>query len=488
MELKSLPDELESLLDHLLNSIKPSIRQKAYQTFQLVLRAKDINSEGRVNGLNLSTYSFLEELDRDPDFILKADLPCAPMDSKTRSTRMEGARKRLNGYCKGLVESREEPPDRPLLNGLFCDHNTNFITFTHRSVVEILERPVDKSKLSLHLEGFDCDLTLLRLFLANICFCLDQSHHQKQNKISFVGMQFLLKKSKEGSDPAPYGFREALEQLMNVVYSQWWSASFYVASSTPGDGYIAWKLGRSPEILQDSYKVGKLVCAGDKVSQDLLQRGLSPQTITHPPNTLCELQPLRFWELFLLDLTAHPLIGSINLQRYDSRETSELLSDTIELFLNLGASPDFCITLKRIYREPIQPLKCKTVEFAFGGMKRNIILSHGVYVSLIKFAATRGYKLCLKDLIEYLHLKDEEKTKLLMLAEKCSLRRASVQHDPANPVNSSYVFMSLFGEFNPISNVPLKHNISSSVGSIAVILVFMFWPTWISSMTTKAVL
>lgn len=488
MELKSLPDELESLLDHLLNSIKPSIRQKAYQTFQLVLRAKDINSDGRVNGLNLSTYSFLEELDRDPDFILKADLPCAPMDSKTRSTRMEGARKRLNGYCKGLVESREEPPDRPLLNGLFCDHNTNFITFTHRSVVEILERPVDKSKLSLHLEGFDCDLTLLRLFLANICFCLDQSHHQKQNKISFVGMQFLLKKSKEGSDPAPYGFREALEQLMNVVYSQWWSASFYVASSTPGDGYIAWKLGRSPEILQDSYKVGKLVCAGDKVSQVLLQRGLSPQTITHPPNTLCELQPLTFWELFLLDLTAHPLIGSINRQRYDSRETSELLSDTIELFLNLGASPDFCITLKRIYREPIQPLKCKTVEFAFGGMKRNIILSHGVYVSLIKFAATRGYKLCLKDLIEYLHLKDEEKTKLLMLAEKCSLRRASVQHDPANPVNSSYVFMSLFGEFNPISNVPLKHNISSSVGSIAVILVFMFWPTWISSMTTKAVL
>ena len=235
MELKSLPDELESLLDHLLNSIKPSIRQKAYQTFQLVLRAKDINSDGRVYGLNLSTYSFLEELDRDPDFILKADLPCAPMDSKTRSTRMEGARKRLNGYCKGLVESREEPPDRPLLNGLFCDHNTNFITFTHRSVVEILERPVDKSKLSLHLEGFDCDLTLLRLFLANICFCLDQSHHQKQNKISFVGMQFLLKKSKEGSDPAPYGFREALEQLMNVVYSQWWSTSFYVASSTPGD-------------------------------------------------------------------------------------------------------------------------------------------------------------------------------------------------------------------------------------------------------------
>ncbi|GMF66848.1 unnamed protein product [Aspergillus oryzae] len=444
--LKSLPDELESLLDHLLNSIKPSIRQKAYQTFQLVLRAKDINSDGRVYGLNLSTYSFLEELDRDPDFILKADLPCAPMDSKTRSTRMEGARKRLNGYCKGLVESREEPPDRPLLNGLFCDHNTNFITFTHRSVVEILERPVDKSKLSLHLEGFDCDLTLLRLFLANICFCLDQSHHQKQNKISFVGMQFLLKKSKEGSDPAPYGFREALEQLMNVVYSQWWSASFYVASR------------------------------------------LSPQTITHPPNTLCELQPLTFWELFLLDLTAHPLIGSINRQRYDSRETSELLSDTIELFLNLGASPDFCITLKRIYREPIQPLKCKTVEFAFGGMKRNFILSHGVYVSLIKFAATRGYKLCLKDLIEYLHLKDEEKTKLLMLAEKCSLRRASVQHDPANPVNSSYVFMSLFGEFNPISNVPLKHNISSSVGSIAVILVFMFWPTWISSMTTKAVL
>ncbi|KAE8333757.1 hypothetical protein BDV39DRAFT_198669 [Aspergillus sergii] len=169
LELKSLPDELESLLGHLFHSIQPSIRQKAYLTFQLVLRERDLNSECRINGLNLSTYSFLEEHNSDPDFILKAGLPCASMDSKERSTRMEGARKRLNGYCKGLVESREEPPDRFDFGGLLSDQDTNFIAFTHSSVVEFLERPENKSKLSLHLEGFDCDLTLLRLFLANIC-------------------------------------------------------------------------------------------------------------------------------------------------------------------------------------------------------------------------------------------------------------------------------------------------------------------------------
>jgi hypothetical protein len=118
-DLDLLPQELEDLFHHILMSLSPWNRRRAYQTFAIVTTAESYDVH-----LSLFRYSFLEQFNANPHFAIEQDLGLlVPIESDAGMIKIteDSARKRLNGTCKGLIEliaerrrqSRILPPPPP---------------------------------------------------------------------------------------------------------------------------------------------------------------------------------------------------------------------------------------------------------------------------------------------------------------------------------------------------------------------------------------
>jgi len=262
-ELDSLPQDLEKLFEHLLESIdKSAQKKKGYQTFAMMPKLEPYEL-----GLSLLHYSFLDDYEKDPEFAMKPSLANYSMDHAARIERLDLARRKLNGDCKGLLEA---PKD--------------VIAFTHRSIPEFLYREDIQAEMKSHLKCFCPETALSQLLLAEIRFTNSGQEEYKNLLIHAVlDMRLQVK-----ADHEPYYFQEYLNFVTledkargpdECKASHWAIAvgrnsQVYIGSfsstkifETPlfisaylGDHkYVAWKTRKSFDVLGSNFETRRLL-------------------------------------------------------------------------------------------------------------------------------------------------------------------------------------------------------------------------------------
>ncbi|KAH8774771.1 hypothetical protein F5883DRAFT_547581 [Diaporthe sp. PMI_573] len=161
-KIDRLPEELEQLFQRIVDSIDVADRKITAQTLEIV--AFPERFADAVAGFpwfyNLSWYYYLDNYNEDPNFAMSMISANPGIGKEGFKYQQNGARRRLYGRCKGLVQvftAREQFPGYD-----------QYITATHRSVYEFLTTPGFNQKLGCHINGFDVTNQLGQSFLAQI--------------------------------------------------------------------------------------------------------------------------------------------------------------------------------------------------------------------------------------------------------------------------------------------------------------------------------
>jgi hypothetical protein len=255
-DLDSIPQELDGLYTHIMQSLNPLLLEKAYQTFALVSTADKYELH-----LSLFAYCFLDRYLVDKSFAMAQnlkDLQAEETENSAHQNIVEFERKRLNGTCKGLVElvKNESAPrgSAPRLQDI-SDSSTSpplhleRLAFTHRSVVEFLEQPKLKSAIDEQLKKFGPEETLSQLLLAEM-------RHRKNRWITYqdafhcIHLPIRMRLDK-GLDVAPYIYLETLTRLVKdrrvkemagplMQASSWRGRDINISMNNPGGHHIGW--------------------------------------------------------------------------------------------------------------------------------------------------------------------------------------------------------------------------------------------------------
>ncbi|KAJ2902039.1 P-loop containing nucleoside triphosphate hydrolase [Zalerion maritima] len=153
----------------LMDSMSKVSKLKACRVFAMVRAAQEYKIQ-----FSLASSPFLDDFAQDPEFAIKELFVYAEMPLSC-SDRLETARRRLNGCCRGLVEASYH-----LIDPRFDGKHLN-IGFTHRSIPEVLYGPDVCEVLHHVLAGFDRIVALPHLFLADIRSVI--SEHNPSNGV-----------------------------------------------------------------------------------------------------------------------------------------------------------------------------------------------------------------------------------------------------------------------------------------------------------------
>jgi hypothetical protein len=195
-DIDSLPRELNSLFEHILNSLVDSDLKIAYQTISMVLKINEYR-----HSLSLFSYSFLAEHAHDREFALQAGFLRDPISREARDQRMDQARKRLNGCCRGLVETKKEFPS--------SKRAEETVLITHRSLSEFLSMWIESNRRKKPFIEFDALDAISQLTLAEL---KARPPGQIINGSKFDRLLEDLVDIRNNSklDVAPYSFLESL--------------------------------------------------------------------------------------------------------------------------------------------------------------------------------------------------------------------------------------------------------------------------------------
>lgn len=392
-ELDLLPQELDDLFKHILKSLSTSDRKRAYQTFAMLLKLKPYDLE-----LSLFSYTFLEDYDKDPGFAMQGTFPHSIMDKSAKEDRIELARKTLTGCCRGLVE--------PIM-----EEGELILSFTHRSVPEFLLTPSIQGDMEFHLKDFSPEDAASQLILAEL-WCKEPNSADEigHRHLSFIAYSLIRMRYEAKADRAPYSFLEnfhsALTQLgvteliednclgminVSVRPSQrvviafitggplqlsYISTPLYLSAILGHSEYVAWKVERSPNVIDTPFKMILLFyCVAAALStaqigalsilELLLRRGLSPQTLTpiwglHLRST-GEGKSISVWQHFIL-------FSAIAIGHFRAKPVYQLLGQMIEKFLQYGADPHFWISV------PKRDGNSYIVKFKLGVERRQVLV------------------------------------------------------------------------------------------------------------------
>ncbi|KAJ4376369.1 hypothetical protein N0V83_001652 [Neocucurbitaria cava] len=219
-ELAELPNELQSLYEHLLSSVPNSrlVQRRMYQIFAMTQELE--KQKGRL--LLLSTL-FLGDYEKDPEFAThdpfifnsqqsNSEL-VQPYDYKDMASR---ARKLVQGYCKGLLEVRHYPVTNRFQIYTPPDEIFDCLTFTHRTATEFLQRPDIQSRTRAALAGFDVVDAASQLFLATVRLVRQpQANGTLWARLARIILQLRAIHQK---DQAPYDYLTSLESTFNYVF------------------------------------------------------------------------------------------------------------------------------------------------------------------------------------------------------------------------------------------------------------------------------
>jgi hypothetical protein len=206
-KVNQMPEGMEPLFLHLINSITRSERRAAYRTFAVVMQL----AESKCADMSLLRYTFLEDYDKDPDFAFNSTQSQSSARQSEILFRLERALDRLNGQCCGLLEVKEgvnsfiwqcEARD-------WLEEERQVVTFTHRSAYDFLKRLDIQQQVIEELQKFDiiqaiCHSSLAELKLEpKLWFSLFPEAHN------------ILRLWKIGTAPEfpPFRFLESLDKL-----------------------------------------------------------------------------------------------------------------------------------------------------------------------------------------------------------------------------------------------------------------------------------
>jgi len=144
--LRRIPSDLERFFQYMLDSVEDIYREQTVRIFQVFLHVRE--------PLPLLTFWFLEE--EDPDYAVK--IAARPLDEKETLSRLEEARKRLDGRCKGLLEVTKDP-------SVFRFR----VDFLHRTVKDWLKTSEIQDLMVDQLNGtFNAHIALCNASIAHV--------------------------------------------------------------------------------------------------------------------------------------------------------------------------------------------------------------------------------------------------------------------------------------------------------------------------------
>jgi hypothetical protein len=194
-ELDALPKELDSLFDHILNSLADSDLKAAYQTCSMVIELNKYRLS-----LPLLSYSFLDDFTRDHEFALRKDVYSQPLTPTARAVRIESARKRLNACCRGLLETRKDESGEPA---------SEIIMITHRSISEFLLSRGRRCRMEPYLEGFNTVDAISQLTLAEL-WSRDAGDIFQGSCLDALALSLVSLRTEAKLDTPPYSFLDCL--------------------------------------------------------------------------------------------------------------------------------------------------------------------------------------------------------------------------------------------------------------------------------------
>ncbi|KAK5652264.1 hypothetical protein OQA88_10612 [Cercophora sp. LCS_1] len=203
----SLPDELDNLYEYILKSLSKSDRKRAYQTLAIVAPSKRWRLP-----VSLFAYSFLDNYNHNKTFAERDDFSQKGMCGMTFEERVLLGRKRLNGWCKGLVESAST---------IYYTHRT--IDYTHRSIPEFLERKDISDEMESFLVGYNAVEALSQLHLAESR--LGSIHNQGRIALGDISERIsplLVMRKAYSLDQAPFTFLRSLDTWVDTANLPLW--------------------------------------------------------------------------------------------------------------------------------------------------------------------------------------------------------------------------------------------------------------------------
>jgi hypothetical protein len=200
-ELDSLPDELYNLYIHILRSLSPGNRSRAYRALRMVEEGKSnpwTSWQSSSVSVTSLAYSFVECYEKDPRFAMSPDFPSPDLTDAVPEHRIKSAEKRLNGSCRGLIEVRQD----------------GCIDYAHRSVAEFLQTRQSQDDSAIYLGNFQATDAISQLLLAELRFV--QAVGYERSKLTTVVsrremLPLVLHRAGRMLDHEPYDFLVALE-------------------------------------------------------------------------------------------------------------------------------------------------------------------------------------------------------------------------------------------------------------------------------------
>lgn len=191
MAIDLLPDDLEKLYGHILGSLSKQNRRKAYQTLTMLPLAIDYELRP-----SLATYSYFDLYDKDAEFAERDAFVSFARKFKKRE-RTELGRKRLDGWCKGLVETISTYNDL-----------SDRVDYAHRSIPEFLDDPNEKAKIKALLGDFEPANALSQLTLVEAR--LRQPGENLLPRFTWV----VHMRHEHGLDREPFSFLRCVDSLV----------------------------------------------------------------------------------------------------------------------------------------------------------------------------------------------------------------------------------------------------------------------------------
>lgn len=172
-EADVLPEQMEKLYSHILNSMGGLSRRRAFQTFSRVMELKKYDDYS----MSLLAYSFLEDYENgNNSFIHGNDVfPMSSLTGDRGKERVRSTSRRLAGWCKGLVEpytmeNMVEVQEYENPCAVAWKDWAMELDFAHRSVLGFLELGRVVLDFQLVLRGFDHADAILNLIVSDILF------------------------------------------------------------------------------------------------------------------------------------------------------------------------------------------------------------------------------------------------------------------------------------------------------------------------------
>lgn len=277
-KLDSIPKELRSFFDFILDSIPEDQRKKALCALMFAMEQAERESIwffGSCYLLEPSSpllYSFLDEYIDDRDFV--RNLALRPTDAADLERRGAIANAQIAGRCRGLLELRRTEWGKSGTTIENFDTLRYRVVFTHRSIPEFLGDHLSTRNQEL-LAGFDALDACIQTFSAivkTISF-LPGYGYSDHSKMRLYSLLDHVRRSRKCSTR----HFESLDELDKALYlrqleiwdsfsdvgwlafsSHTWRGScpmfssiLHCAAGCSFHEYVAWKVGKCPGILRD---------------------------------------------------------------------------------------------------------------------------------------------------------------------------------------------------------------------------------------------